>query len=659
VDPDIAQLVREQRLLEAAKLASDRGDARGASAIYEQACEWRKAAGEAMRGGDPARALLLAVQGADESIAEAALQLVADRAPVAELLATRLAQRGQHAWAARVLEAIGRGLQAARAWERAGDARRAAFLLEQAGQGADAARVLQAALDRDGPSAGVAVDLGGLLVRFGKWEAAVRVLQRVPAAAPERGESLVLLVRAFEGLGLARASGEAATELASLDRGAAAAAPSWRTEPPPARHNRLFGRYDVVREVASSPSARVLECVDVVRDERVAVKMFAGWGARGSGRDALARFEREVRAMSALDHPNVVPLRDYLPEGPAIALAWMSGGTLERKLSEAGALAPARAVEIASALLSALGSAHRLGILHRDIKPANVLFDEAGGACLSDFGVAHLGDVSTTATAGVFGTFAYMSPEQREGRPATARSDVFAVGVMLREMLTGERPGPDAPSGLTPSQAHRGLDARHDDAIARLTDPVADGRPADAFEAQSLLAALPWPLSTDGGIARQPARRASSPTPVVNRLEGRADGTFIDRWTERPIERVPLTERTLARARGFALADHRALQSVWRVDEGDGAIWLELLEGATLSRPLSGDECARLEGGLRALHAAGGAHGQVDAQHIVVAESGVVLRFAPEHDPTATPDRDRIALARLCAQSTPSPETSD
>ena len=139
---------------------------------------------------------------------------------------------------------------------------------------------------------------------------------------------------------------------------------------------RLFGRYEVLREVASSPSARVVECVDTVRTEHVAVKIFAGYDARGAGRDALARFEREVRVLGALDHPNVLPLRDYLPEGPALVLAWMTGGTLDDMLRKEP-IAPARAVEIAVAVLSALGEAHRVGVLHRDVKPANVLFDDA------------------------------------------------------------------------------------------------------------------------------------------------------------------------------------------------------------------------------------------------------------------------------------------
>src|SRR5206468_3801550 len=140
--------------------------------------------------------------------------------------------------------------------------------------------------------------------------------------------------------------------------------------------------------------------------------------------------EREARALAQLRHSNVVPMRDYIPEGPAIVLGWMPGGSLA-DLMRREAIAPARAIEIACAVLGALGEAHRLGILHRDVKPSNVLFDAIGASRLSDFGAAHLGDLSTTATAGAIGTFAYMSPEQRLGRPATIASDLYAVGAIL------------------------------------------------------------------------------------------------------------------------------------------------------------------------------------------------------------------------------------
>src|SRR5258708_3556265 len=183
MDPDVAQLVREQRLIEAARLASERGDARNASLIYERACEWRHAAAEAMRAGEAGRALELAVYGGDESTAEPALALLVKDAVAADTSAARLTQRGQHAWAARVLEGCGRDLEAAGAWERAGEGRRAAALLERAGEAADAERALQAALRREPDAWAVAVSLGALLGRFRKLEAAVRVLQRVPAAA--------------------------------------------------------------------------------------------------------------------------------------------------------------------------------------------------------------------------------------------------------------------------------------------------------------------------------------------------------------------------------------------------------------------------------------------------------------------------------------------
>ena len=423
---------------------------------------------------------------------------------------------------------------------------------------------------------------------------------------------------------------------------------------------RLFGRYDVVREVASSPTARVVECVDVVRGERVAVKIFAAYDVRGAGRDALARFEREVRVLAAIDHPSVVPLRDYFPDGPAIVLAWMGGGTLEKML-EGGPIAPARAVEIACAVLSALGEAHRLGVLHRDVKPANVLFDDAGVARLGDFGVAHLGDLSTTATSGVIGTLAYMSPEQREGRPATIQSDLYGTGVILREMLTGERPlmgearaaqdgasEENARSRTLPSAVHRDLDARHDAVVLSMMATDTDARPADAFAARRSLTSLRWPHGINRPGPRPSAERKASVRPAAARVEVELDGRVIDRWIGRAIERVPLDDRTLARAGAFARASDPTLQTVLRVDREDGEVWLEARRGAPLDRPLTARERAVLRDALDALHATGTAHGSLDASHVLVDAAGsLMLTFAPECRPHATIDLDRIALDQL------------
>jgi eukaryotic-like serine/threonine-protein kinase len=645
MDDDVARLAREERLIEAAELAASRGDARAASELYERACAWGPAAEQAGLAGDEARGLLLAVLGGDDPRAVGLLTRVAASASATEAAHAVLERRGEAAWDARLLEAAGRAPEAARAWERAREPLRAAALLERAGDVIGAARSLEAAVRRE-PRPDAQLALGDLLLRYGKTEAAVRSLQRVPTTAPERRRALTLLARAFDALGLARARVETETELAAVG-GPADDPPS-----PPAEarageagvRRRLFGRYEVIREVASSASARVVECTDTVRSEHVAVKIFAGYDARGAGRDALARFGREVRVLGRLDHPNIIPLRDYVPDGPAIVLAWMGGGTLETRIAEGG-ITPARAVEIACALLSALGEVHRLGVLHRDVKPANVLFDDAGVTRLGDFGVAHLGDLSATATAGVIGTLAYMSPEQREGRPATAESDTYAVGAILFEMLAGERPG--AEEGTRPSGAHRDLDARHDEVVLRMIARNPATRPVDAFSARRALLSLAWPSAIQPAAPRT-RERARSDRPQAGRADYEPGGTGFDRWIQRPFEHAPLDDHSRARASAFARAGHAALQGVLRIDREASRIWLEPTKGRPLGGALSASQVTELRAALEALHSAGIAHGHIDCDHISIDDSGApLLRFTPSCDPTATIDRDRLALTRL------------
>jgi hypothetical protein len=646
VDPDVLNLVREERLVAAAELASSRGDARTACDLFERACAWSRASALAMAAGDSSRALLLAVEGADDSAAQRALPEVVAAPGQGESVADQLSRRGRHAWAARVHEAATRRALAAREWERAGEAVRAASLLDATGDPVGAARVLEAAQRREPERWELHVALGKLLLRYGKSEAAVRTLQRVPRAAAESRAALTYLVSALDRIGLAQARAEAFQALASA--GGPIANDEVATSAEATAKRRIFGRYEVVRDVASTATARVLECTDPVRGEHVAIKIFAAYDVRGAGRDALSRFEREVRVLGALEHPNVVPLRDYLPEGPALVLAWMSGGTLEARLAT-GALAPARAVEIASAVLSALGEAHRLGVLHRDIKPANVLFDDAGVARLADFGVAHLGDLSATATAGVFGTLAYMSPEQREGRPASVQSDVYGVGVMLFEMLTGERPVPNTPPRLRPSGVHKDLDARHDTAVLRLFVEDPQARPSDAFVARRELGALHWPSTIERAAPRPVSDHPASIRPSEARLSPRDDGLPLDRWIGRRVEPVALTDRALVRASAFARAGHRSLQSVLRVDRAKGEIWLGA-HGPPLARPLEAGELTQLRSALGALHALGGVHGSIDRRHVAVdAEGALVLLFATDCEPTATADLDQLALGRLAS----------
>lgn len=666
MDADVARLVREERLLEAAELASARGDPHSASALFERACDFKRAAEHAARANDWVRALPLALDGKSGDLAELALpKLIADGAE-AQRVAYHLERRGDYGWAGRLLEGIGKKSEAARAYERAGQAIKAAELLEAAGDVMGAARVLEARLRRDPDHGALLVALGSLLYRYGKTDAAVRALQKVKAGSAERRAALSLLVAALDRLGLPQARVEAEAELALL--GGALQTTAADAPDAPVRA-RLFGRYEIVREVASSPHARVIECIDGVRAERVAVKIFAGYDARGAGRDALARFEREVRVLGTLDHPNIVPLRDYVPDGPALVLAWMGRGTLEQMLSNEP-LTPARAVEIAQAILSALGEAHRLGIIHRDIKPANVLFDDAGVTRLGDFGVAHLSDLSATATAGVIGTLGYMSPEQRAGQPATVRSDIYGVGAILWEMLTGERPeatpgrastfGGDLdepppssigrPGRVRPSGVHRDLDARHDALVFSLVDDNPEERPADAFAARKALGALRWPSTIERIAVPRREREKPSERPSGVRLLPDEGGTEIDQWLGRRVVSVPLDPPMLARASAFARAEHPALQVVLRVDPASRTIWLAAPRGAPLAGLLTPRQVAILREALDRLHEVGEAHGSVAPEHILVDESGnVTLTFTPPPGPTATFDLDRLALAGLNA----------
>ncbi|MEB2325009.1 MAG: serine/threonine-protein kinase, partial [Sorangiineae bacterium] len=541
--------------------------------------------------------------------------------------------------AARDFEAARAWLEAARAYQGAGEPRAAARCLEAAiaaGVSVDAARLA----------------LGALLARNGRDEAAVQALQRVATTAPERAAALGLLRELFERLGLGgarvevdrelRERGVAASEAAALAARASSAEPRGsapgRPDAPP--RERWFGRYEVVREVAVTPTARVLEALDTLTGARVALKLFAGSSGGDAGRDALVKFAREAEILGRLRHPAIVALEGFYPEGPAVVLAWMAGGSLA-ELLERGPLAPARAAEITSAVLAALTEAHRRGILHRDLKPANVLFDEAGGPHLADFGTAHLSDLAATVTAGIIGTLAYMAPEQRAGAPATVASDLYGAGALFWHALTGGPPSAELPflsSELEDS--HRAL-------ARRLIGPPEE-RPDGAEAARALIAAVPWP-------ARVPAARPApvhdaretplAPAAQTARLVPLGGARHRDTLLGRELYVLPADPATCARARAFARADHPALAAVLAMREREHTLWIDA--PSTRSEGALGDaERARLRDALEALHRAGGVHGRVRSDHVARQGGAPVLLF-PLAPLDATPEDDLSQLARL------------
>ncbi len=176
----------------------------------------------------------------------------------------------------------------------------------------------------------------------------------------------------------------------------------------------------------------------------VALKRLALRGSAEEMHLARLRVRREAEVLGVLDHPHIVPLLDVVDDGDDIVLVmpYLSGGTLGQLVAARGPMPPAYVGQLADALLDALATAHRAGIVHRDIKPANVLFDESGRAYLTDFGVALMRGATSGLTAAevVIGTPEYMAPEQARGERATPASDVFSMGATLRFAATGEPP---------------------------------------------------------------------------------------------------------------------------------------------------------------------------------------------------------------------------
>lgn len=203
---------------------------------------------------------------------------------------------------------------------------------------------------------------------------------------------------------------------------------------------RELGPYQLIREISSGGMGVVYEAEDTRLRRRVAVKLLPREYSRD--RAARERFLREARAASALDHPNVCTIYDFgESEGHLyIVMAYYEGETLKERL-ERGPLPVDEARQLAIQVARGLVRAHEAGITHRDVKPANVILTRRGEAKILDFGIAKTrNDTSLTRTGSSPGTPAYMSPEQAQGRPVDARTDLWSLGVLLYEMLAGRRP---------------------------------------------------------------------------------------------------------------------------------------------------------------------------------------------------------------------------
>jgi serine/threonine-protein kinase len=199
-------------------------------------------------------------------------------------------------------------------------------------------------------------------------------------------------------------------------------------------------RYRVQRKLGAGGMADVYLCEDLTLGRRVALKVLSSRLVHDA--QFVERFRREAKAAAGLNHPNLVAIYDWGEIGGTyfIVMEYVEGETLKQLVRRRGRLNGSEALEIALGLLAAVGYAHRHGVIHRDIKSQNILLTASGAAKVTDFGIARAGDSGMTEAGSVLGTAQYLAPEQARGEVVDERSDLYSVGIVLYEMLTGDVP---------------------------------------------------------------------------------------------------------------------------------------------------------------------------------------------------------------------------
>jgi len=205
---------------------------------------------------------------------------------------------------------------------------------------------------------------------------------------------------------------------------------------------RTLGQYRLVERLGRGGMAEVYKAYQPSLDRYVAIKVLHAYFAEEE--DFRQRFQREARAVARLRHPNIVQVHDFGVEGDVyyMAMEFLAGGTLKQRLRESeGLLSHAEVLRIVERVAAALDYAHARGIYHRDVKPANIMLTEDHQVILTDFGLAKMAEGSQYTRSGLsVGTPEYMAPEQGQGLPVDHRADVYSLGVVLYELLTGQLP---------------------------------------------------------------------------------------------------------------------------------------------------------------------------------------------------------------------------
>jgi serine/threonine-protein kinase len=299
---------------------------------------------------------------------------------------------------------------------------------------------------------------------------------------------------------------------------------------------RVGGRYELIRPLGHGAMATVDLVHDVELDRPVALKRLAENLARDE--DLRRRFLREARLAARLSHPNVVRVFDVGEDDgrPFIAMEYVEGETLAELLARRGRLPPAEVAKLGVQACAALAAAHAAGLVHRDVKPQNLILGKDAALRLGDFGIAvgHEGTKLTLAGT-VLGTAGYLAPEQARGEQVTASADIYAVGAVLYELLTGE-PAQTAGSlselGAADGFHPADVAGRLPDAPAELVAAVAaclSAKPEDRPPSAAALARLLAPVASEAETLSLPAESDQDATEIL----AATPNCSSRRWTAR------------------------------------------------------------------------------------------------------------------------------
>jgi eukaryotic-like serine/threonine-protein kinase len=315
--------------------------------------------------------------------------------------------------------------------------------------------------------------------------------------------------------------------------------------------NTLDGRYHVVDRIAAGGMGEVYRAHDAVLERPVAIKVLHRSLAGDAG--FVERFRREARAAASLNHQNIVAVHDWGSVDGIyyMVMEYVAGRSVRELLNEEGVLAPAQAVDVLEQTLSALQHAHRQGIVHRDIKPENLMVTRDGVVKVADFGLARaFADAQITEAGTVTGTVQYLAPEQLQGEPADPRTDLYALGVVAFELLTGRLPFTgETPMAIAykhihervpmPSSFNPAVPASLDGWVASATERERELRPESAAEARRDLAG--------GSTSLPPAEPLASLVPEITVIQPAAENGAAP--SVDPAETITIPGRTAKHAR--------------------------------------------------------------------------------------------------------------